>query len=141
MTTTTAHPARQRRHTVQTVTRARELHEAGWSVGRVVRLLKRELDIEVSEITVRRWVDPDFADQMRRWGRQHTRRQRHHTATFRFPGVRTSAWKHARMRALRDDAGLSAAAISRLMTFDFGEPISERTVRRVLADDANGARQ
>lgn len=124
-------------HPSNVVARARTLHEAGWRCGEIPAILHRELGVCPHEVTVRRWIDPDYAEaqklskersgrQMRKWG-----------------------WR-SRLRRLRElrEIGLSFSAIAALMSHDFGLELSERqaeaiakgtcieaTVKRLLAPE------
>jgi hypothetical protein len=110
-------------HSSATVKRARELYEAGWRCGQIPDLLAKEQGVKPSEVTIRRWVDQDYAEaqrQRRPIGALHFRRQ---------------GWK-PRLERIRDLAslGISAAAVAKVASHDFGLSLNDRHVRGILED-------
>jgi transposase len=119
------------------VRRACELRGAGWTYERIAELLNREFNPpqKVSKSTVYRWTGEGRAEAHRERERQRKLRQSvaksggrlgasHHTPEYRLE----------RMVALHNVARLPLSAIARLMTFDYGEPISRRSVERAVTE-------
>lgn len=129
-----------RSYPTSTMTRARELHEAGWLCGQIADILDSEIGAKPSEVTIRRWVDPDYAEAQR--------------ASQRTGGERTRKWGwRLRLRRALDlrSAGLSYSAIAKLFALDFGLSLSvsqveaivkgdceDRTVKRLLSAEGAG---
>lgn len=118
------------------VTRARELRGAHWTCEEVANLLEREFGHRPVQSTISRWSDPrqqrtDAASNQRR-----SARQRAEESGGRFRALpQTPEFKLARMRGLRDEAGLKLRQIARVMAFDFGDEMTASTVARVLEEN------
>lgn len=125
-------PARGRRHPMTVVTEARRLHnEGGWNPTEIVDLLARQ-GITVGRDAVMRWTDPRVAEAARL--RSEERNRMHSASKSGRIGHPSSspAFKLARMRALREDAGLGYNAIAKVMRFDFGDDLSRGQVEYAL---------
>jgi hypothetical protein len=109
-------------HSSATVKRACELHKAGFRCGQISGLLETEMGVRPHEVTVRRWVDPDYAEA------QRERRSIGGTQ------ARRAGWK-PRLKRLRDlqGVGVPYPAIAKVANLDFGLSLSEHDVREVLA--------
>jgi hypothetical protein len=127
-------PARGRRHPITVVTRARELAAGGWGAEEIVRLLARD-GVTVDARSVRRWTDAKVRREYERHERERQARRARTAGTGPMgPRHATPEYKLARMRALRESAGLKDAQIARVMAHDFGDEISREMVARALAD-------
>lgn len=116
------------RHSVVVMRRARELREAGWAIPRIRDILEKEHAVRPSKDTITRWLDPAVAERRA----QAAREKRAESATFGWSGWHPSpSWKLGRMRALRD-AGVSYAAVAKVMSVDFGDELTEEEVRAAL---------
>jgi hypothetical protein len=113
---------------IQVVTRARELHAAGFdSPTEIARIIARESEqkVQPSRNSVRRWIDPDYAEaerEKKRKGKPQCAKRR-------------KAWRMRldRMRELREDVGLSFESIAALVSHDFpGVSISDQQAERIL---------
>lgn len=125
-----------RGHDGKTRARAIELVDAGWSVYRTVRIMRKE-GLYVTDGTVKRWVDPKFNElEIERV----TRNGRKRRASSRQPARGyTDDFKLERMRELRE-RGLSFLAIGQVAAVWWGEELSDEVVSRVLgATDARRA--
>ncbi len=113
------------RHSVVVMRRARELRDAGWAIPRIREILAKEHAVRPSNDTIARWLDPAVAERRA----QAAREKRAEVATFGWSGWHPSpSWKLGRMRALRA-AGVSYAAIAKVMLVDFGDELTEEEVR------------
>lgn len=108
-----------RSYPMPVVTRAREHSEAGWKPGKIALLLKKEFGLTISVVTVRRWVDPDYADRQRRSQDQSEWKNRW-------------GWKR-RLRRIRElrDAEITFDAIAKLLRLDFDLDLSKTQVERL----------
>jgi hypothetical protein len=106
----------------------------GWSIQGIQQYLARR-GIERSWRTVKRWADPEFAEQDRRrlrqlgrtkWGQRTDGRvgRQDHSPDFRV----------ARMVALHHEAQLPLSAIARIMSFDYGVAITRTMAERAIVD-------
>jgi hypothetical protein len=112
--------------------RARELRDAGWSIGRIRRLLAAEFGCSPpSPNTIWCWVEPAAGERQAATKRESQRDERAASASFVFPGKRSPQWKLGRMRALRR-AGMSVAAICTVMWADFGDELTINEGRRAI---------
>lgn len=135
MASTRSVPARARRHPMTVVTRARELVAGGWTAEDAVRLLARD-GVVVDAASVRRWTDPRARALMERQLRERNARKSA-AAGARPMGPRhaTAEFKLARMRVLREQAGLKDAQIARVMCLDFGDELTREMVTHALEHD------
>lgn len=118
--------------------RARELKEAGFFPAEIVEALRREGHV-VSRTTVKRWIDPKFDERARRSKREAARRSRARRTAGRLRGnYSTDEQKHARIVALREEAGLSVNAIAKVMNFDGLGPLTGRQVEYLLKKEQGG---
>lgn len=123
-------------HSTSTVVEARRLHEAGWSIYAVAKLLRRR-GISVDETTIAEWVDPKLAErrrdeQARRFRALSARRSRGRLGAG---PPRSGEFRLERMKSLRA-LGVSYSDIAKTMSFDFpDEPITEDKVRHALRTD------
>lgn len=119
------------RHTARTRARAIQLHEGGWSLQAIRRVLAAE-GVRVHTSTIWRWVGGEKADQARVRDAARKSRRNASTATFRWPGPpKTPAWLLGRMRVLRG-AGVPCASIARVVSSDHGLTLTEAQVRYAL---------
>lgn len=72
---------RRREHTTATIVLARTMYAGGegWTFTEICRYLA-ERDIIVTRTTVRRWVDPEYAEHRREMNRQWRRRKSERSA-------------------------------------------------------------
>lgn len=108
-------------HPSNVVARAKVLAEAGWTAAQIARRIPSEFPgIAPAETTVRRWIDPDYAE-----------RQREHCRTG---GAETRRWgwrrRLARIRQLRE-AGIGFDAIAKLAHLDFDLDLSKRQLQAI----------
>lgn len=120
------------RHSAATMLEAQRLAAAGWTSQGIVRVFARN-GITVTERTVKRWVDPDFAAKRRR---SQVLREREKNAAARGGRLagppRSPEFRQARIESLAK-LGVSMAAIAKVMSFDFpNEPITVRVVEHAL---------
>jgi hypothetical protein len=109
---------------------ARRLHERGADVGRIRVALQKRGHCP-SRNTVKRWVDPDFAEATRRGKRRGGRPGPHPRKTWRR--------RLERMQELRD-LGVSYPSIAAVMSNDFeGVELDGRQVRSIFQGDVNEA--
>lgn len=124
----------RRIYSVAVQDRARELHEARWPLRTITEILAREfaMDKPPRANTVNEWVNPKLLKQRR--AEDRVRHRHHRQADFSYPGRRSPEWKVGRMRAL-DAAGLSCAAIAKVMAVDFPDDpsLTDHQVRYALA--------
>lgn len=114
------------------VRRAQELVGAGWSYTEARDILVRE-GVSVDARSIARWTDQRAADASARSDEATTaRRAAVNGSTGVGTGRERPEYKLARMRALREQAGLKDAQIARLMTFDYGEPMTREMVQLAL---------
>lgn len=132
MTERKSYPQRGNRYSMTLVTRARELREAGWLYVEICRVLKDEFGATVSPGAVRLWADPAAAERSRVNHRTFVRK-RAAASTGRFTTLRaaTPEFKLARAAGLRDQ-GLSYAAVTKVMNFDFAEGLTEHQWRHAI---------
>lgn len=124
-----------RRHDSTTIGEARRLAElGGWSAYKIAKILTGR-GIPVSESTVRRWIDERASELDRGRGRARMRRQRVAERAGKGCWFRPDATVEYRMARLASLAatGVSVAAVAKVMTVDFGDPLTEKEVRQVLA--------
>lgn len=124
------------RHTTAAVALATQLAAAGWRPSEIPAILSRELGIKPpARSTVHYWLNDGYAEKRRRSGRA---RKRKHVAAHASGSMRsnhrTPEFRLTRMRALRT-AGLSHAAIAKVMTLDFPDaPLTRHQVAGALDD-------
>jgi hypothetical protein len=122
--TTRGHDSATRREAVR-------LRESGWTLRGIVAVLARR-GIQVHESTILYWTSEAAAEQRRRHDQQRKAQVNAARATYRWPGrPRTEAWLLGRMRVL-ERAGLSMAAIAKVVSADHGLDLSEHQVRYAL---------
>jgi hypothetical protein len=109
----------------------RRLSEAGWGNAAIRRILADQgVDPIPTLKTIRMWIDPDYADQVRAETRQRMRQTS--PMTFRWPGPRSVEWRVRRIKVLAD-AGLTKEAIAKVMTHDFPDcPLSRAQIDGIL---------
>lgn len=109
-----------RSHDAALMARARELHQAGWKCGEISRLLDSEFGVKPHEVTIRRWVDPDYAEAQKRSTRTSE------------PAMRKWGWK-SRLRRLQQlrAVGLSCSAVVAVLALDFDVDLTERQVEAI----------
>lgn len=113
------------------VAKARSLAEGGWRPAQIRRLLADEHERVPTLSTVIHWVDETEA-RKHRDAQRNIMRKAGAKGSLRLPQNRSSVWRMARMRALRD-AGLSHQAVATVMSFDFPDfPVTRREVERAL---------
>jgi hypothetical protein len=114
------------------IMRARALRAAGWTLDRIADLIADETGQRPYRSTIHRWVDPDAdqrgRDASRRWQRRF-RSEKGATKGGRLGAAHhTDAYQDFRACALLA-AGLPAAAVARVMAFDY--PSSDWTLVKV----------
>jgi hypothetical protein len=93
-----------------------------------VRLLEREGIIPPpARTTVKQWIDPENYEHRRRIERESDARRYAGEASFRLAGT-SDAYRLRRLQVR--ELGLSVGHTAKVLTLDFGEPISEHTVAR-----------
>lgn len=113
-----------RGYPVAVVKRARELYEAGWTnCSELARILARETGQAPNPTTIRKWVDPDYAEVCR------ARRQ---IGGISGPN-REKTWQ-LRLRRVRElrGIGLSFRDIAALISHDFDVSLSTEQVAYML---------
>jgi len=110
-------PLTGRRHPITVVRRAQRLHEGGWTAHAIRRILEQQgVQPPPSVSTIRRWLDDGCLERhrarVRNWNRQQAEDAR---------------WR--RLVALRA-LGLSVSDTAKVMTLDFGDPVTEHAVMR-----------
>lgn len=131
MTTAADLSPRQRRYDSGAVARTVELRAAGWDLGEIQDRLELERGVRPSRETLAIWTNPTRAASKAASVKRVNRRRWNARITGRMPSTAnlTSDFRLIRARALRE-AGLSANAVARVMTFDFpGSPVTEQQVR------------
>jgi hypothetical protein len=115
---------------------ARELGRAGWQPMQVVRLFaRRGVDPLPSAQAVRWWMkrvvnyEAAMEGQRRNKARENAERSGGRLKTR----VSTPEFKLKRMQQLAELPGMSVAAITSVMGFDFDDGLSEHQVRHALA--------
>lgn len=123
------------RHKASAKARAIELRQAGWSLSEIRALLTREGVRPVpSPNTIWCWVNEKANARQNAHKRRADRARRLARSEFRWPGVRSTDWKLARMRRLKE-AGMSCAAIAIVMSIDFPDtPLSQWQVDGALRE-------
>ncbi len=141
MTTTTQPYGRGRPYPVQSMTRARELGEAGWYPSKIRELMIGEGLATPDLMTIKRWVNDEYNESMLRSAREANARRRSRTATFRLPGAirraPTQAYRAAFVEAL-ERAGVSADEIPKVCAVVLGQRRGEPAPARDETD--RGAR-
>jgi hypothetical protein len=96
----------------------------------VADLLASQFDVPTpSNMTIRKWVDPEYAEKRRRTERDAHRKRRQAAGwQFTFSGQCSDEYRTAFMRELKD-AGLTVNGIAKVHGVVFGEPIDGRAVR------------
>lgn len=119
---------------------AQRLSDGGWNPAEITRILRRN-GSPVSEPTVRRWVDPEYAARQREWNRRAQALHRVRENPPRFITVLrrqpTREYAEARAKALVQVAGLTPGMAARAMTFDFDEPWTDHRVRTLVGRRAH----
>ena len=129
--TTLAVPSRANRHSMPLVREARQLGRAGWTPHQIAGIFrKRGVDPCPPPNTIRYWLRGGLdMEKQRELDRRHKARVRAERSGGRIVSrAATPEFKVARIRGLRE-LGVSYAAIAKVMTFDFGERITEKQVR------------
>jgi hypothetical protein len=107
---------------------------ADFRINTIRRYLARN-GVDVSWMTVKGWIDPQWYEQQLAVCRARSRRREMRNHTYAWPGQRGPEWKMGRIRALHE-AGLYPVMIARVMTTDFPEqPITGAQVKRALQED------
>lgn len=108
-------------HRTALVTRAKELYAAGWRCGEIRQVLAREMGACPAEATIRRWVDPEYAEAQRESQRTGA------------SAARKWGWKNrlARIHTLAE-IGLEHGAIAKVVNHDFSLGLSTQAVRFLL---------
>ena len=110
---------------------ARILHESGWSITDIQRLLEEEFERRPTWVTVKCWVDPVYAEKRRRemrpYQRAHEMRKRGRRPSRRV----TAEFKRERMQELYDRR-VSLRAIGQVCAVWFGEELSAGRVAKLL---------
>jgi hypothetical protein len=114
-------------HPIAVVNRAKELAEAGWTAAQIARQIPKEfVGVAPAETTVRRWIDPDYAERQRQ--------------SDRTGGIQTRRWgwrrRLARIRELRD-AEVGFDAITKLLHLDFGLALGREQVERIARGEVS----
>jgi hypothetical protein len=120
---------RGNRYSTAYVTRARELYGAGWTnCTEIARILEREMGRRPGQTTIRRWVDPDYAEVVR------TRQRRGGVCG----PARTNTWR-LRLARIMDlqGIGLTYDAIARVVSHDFELELDEDQVGFLLRGEAS----
>lgn len=110
---------------------AREMWASGaWGKTEITRYLN-DRGVKVHRITVSRWVDDHAAAAKRA---EDDRRVARRSMTRSGRLGRTDARPEFKLRRIRalDAAGLTATAIAKVMTVDFGDELSAQQVREAL---------
>lgn len=125
-------PARGRRHPMTVVTQARKYAADGWKTADIVRFFAED-GITVGKDAVARWTNPQVEESARqRILKRNRRYASERSGRLGRPDLTTPEFKFARMRALRDEAGMTCGGIAKVMRFDFGDPLTDRQVRHAL---------
>jgi hypothetical protein len=104
--------------------KAREHFEAGWTnCTEIARKLERELGRRPGQSTVRRWVDPDYAEVVR---------MRQRRGGVCGPSRRTTASMRLDRLASLTGLGLSLADVAKVANFDFGTSLTGSDVEFLL---------
>jgi hypothetical protein len=120
-----------RGHDSATRREAIRLRESGWTLRGIVQVLARR-GIQVHESTVLYWTSEVASERRRQHDRERMAQVNAARATFQWPGrPKTEAWLLGRMRVL-ERAGLSMAAIAKVVSIDHGLGLSEHQVRYAL---------
>jgi hypothetical protein len=118
-------------HDAATRREAMHLREAGWTLRDIVAVFRRR-GVSVHESTVLYWTSEEASERRRAHDRRRMAAVNAQRASFRWPGrPRTEAWLLGRMRVL-EGAGLSAAAIAKVVSIDHGIVVSAHQVRYAL---------
>lgn len=123
-----------RGHDSATRREAVRLRESGWTLSGIVQVLARR-GIHVHESTILYWTSEAASERRRQHDRDRMARINAARASFRWPGrPKTEVWLLARMRVL-ERAGLSMAAIAKVVSIDHGLELTEHQVRYALSID------
>jgi hypothetical protein len=121
-----------RGHDAATRREAIGLRESGWTLRAIVQVLARR-GIHVHESTILYWTSETASERRRQHDRERMAQVNAARASFRWPGrPKTEAWLLGRMRVL-ERAGLSMAAIAKVVSIDHGLELSEHQVRYALS--------
>ena len=132
---TVAVPARGRRYPITVVKRARELHDAGWTIAQIARLLESELGAAPRDDTIRCWVNETYRQQ--RTVKQARSQARHRVRRVEFKlgggghGI-TQEYLRAFVAALRAE-GLSPNAIAGVLRVQHDQRWTRHMVTSFLA--------
>jgi hypothetical protein len=124
------------RYSSKVVARARELHDAGWSLGKIRILLAEELGCAPGRSTLHSWLNPASLERSRTHYRPRERARKVATAP-QAPRAVTPERALERMRLLRE-RGCSYKAIALVAAVWWGEIVSEDTVRYRLRHNTTG---
>jgi hypothetical protein len=116
---------------ISVVNTARKMHEAGWGPTFIRRALARD-GINVADVTIKRWVDEDYAERQRAAHRARQARKRAEQARFTTHGA-SDEYRMALMRRLRAE-GLSCTAIGKVSGVLFDKPLTDGQVRYALGE-------
>lgn len=120
------------------VTYARRLHEEnGWGAHQIRKSLQT-MGYDPAHTTVLAWIDPDYAAGRRERCKLERRRRR---GTYgKWKRLNPSELRLSRMRELRD-AGVSYAAIAKVVLLDFELALTGGQVERVLKGEIKNLRR
>lgn len=122
-------PPQGRGYSAKIVIRAQRLYAAGWSIAAVQRHIEREFGMRPNWVTVKTWVNPQWAQERRTAVAKAMVGQR---AADRRPLANvTPEWKLARMREMRAH-GVGFRAIGIVAGLWWGEALVEDRVRYMI---------
>lgn len=119
------------RYSTLVVRRAIELDKAGWTRNQIPAVLERELGVRPGRDTVQRWIDPAYAEKVRRRMYGVNARRWAGRWRFNFLARATPACREEFVRRLHAE-GVPKQSIAKCCTVVFGEPVSRDQVRTVL---------
>ena len=128
----------QPRYTGRVVAFAKSLHEGGWGVTAIRRMVGEEFGVpQPSANAVRLWVDPAWAERRRESQRREMRKRYAADAKFRFscPNAGTVEYREAFVRRLADE-GVSVRSIPRVLAVMFDEPLTYNQCRYIIEEKA-----
>jgi hypothetical protein len=120
----------------EVIDRAREHAQAGWKVTEIRKLLRKEFRQEPHVVTIKGWIDPDYAERRRKETRKAKRR---HIARNGKPRRDISPEMRLEKMKLLHEAGAGLRDIGIVSAVFWGAPLTAEQVRYRVGSKARRA--